>query len=168
TVEIDETYIGGRQRGRKGMLTNKDMVLGIQQRGGPLHLVKIKDVCQPNIYKEIAKQVETTVARIVTDESNLYHFLPKTEYKHAKHQTVNHSRKEYVRGDVYTNTIESAFSLLKRAVIGTYHQLSIKHLQRYLDEFSYRFNRREIPDRFEQTVARLAGFKPMPYSELVS
>jgi hypothetical protein len=63
--------------------------------------------------------------------------------------------------------VESAFSLLKRAVIGTYHQLSIKHLQRYLDEFGYRFNRREDADIFEQTVSRMAGVKPMPYAKLV-
>jgi hypothetical protein len=79
---------------------------------------------------------------------------------------VRHSHKEYVRGEVHTNTVESAFSLLKRAVIGTYHQLSIKHLQRYLDEFGYRFNRREDADMFEQTVSRMAGVAPLPYIKL--
>jgi hypothetical protein len=72
-----------------------------------------------------------------------------------------------VRGDVYTNTVENAFSLLIRAVNGTYHQLSIKHLQRYLNEFSFRFNRRENADLFEQTVSRMAGVPQMPYAKLV-
>jgi hypothetical protein len=68
---------------------------------------------------------------------------------------------------VHTNTIESAFSLLKRGIHGTYHQLSIKHLQRYLNEFSYRFNRRTDAEMFEKTVGRLAGTKPMPYNKLI-
>jgi hypothetical protein len=66
-------------------------------------------------------------------------------------------KHQYVKGEVHTNTVESAFSLLKRGVVGTYHQLSIKHLQRYLNEFSYRFNRREDADLFEQTVGRMAA-----------
>jgi ISXO2-like transposase domain len=66
------------------------------------------------------------------------------------------------------NTIESAFSLLKRVWIGTYHQFSIKHLQRYLNEFSYRFNRREDADAFIETVRRIAGFKPLPYAVLTA
>jgi hypothetical protein len=64
-------------------------------------------------------------------------------------------------------TVENAFSLFKRAVIGSYHQLSIKHLQRYLDEFSFRFNRREDADIFEQALSRMTGVAPMPYSKLV-
>ena len=70
------------------------------------------------------------------------------------------------KGEVHTNTVENSFSLLKRAVIGTYYQLSIKHLQRFLDEFSFRFNRQDA-DRFEQTVNRMAGVKPMPYAMLI-
>jgi hypothetical protein len=85
----------------------------------------------------------------------------------VRHERIKHKRKVYVRGDVHTNTVENSFSLLKRAVIGTYHQLSIKHLQRYLNEFSYRFNRREDAELFENTVMRMAGVKPMPYSKLV-
>ena len=72
-----------------------------------------------------------------------------------------------MKGDVYTNTVESAFSLFKRALAGSFHQVSIKHLQRYLNEFGYRFNRRETADMFEQTVARMAGIGAMPYSKLV-
>lgn len=75
---------------------------------------------------------------------------------------TRHSRGEYVKGDAHTNTAENSFSLLERVVIGTYHQLSIKHLQRYLSEFSYRFNRREDVDMFEATVRRMARIKPMP------
>lgn len=86
----------------------------------------------------------------------------------GKHQMVNHKAGEYVRGDVHTNTIESAFSLLKRGIIGNFHKVSIKHLQRYLNEFSYRFNRREDADAFIQTVRRLCGFKPLTFTDLTS
>jgi hypothetical protein len=166
TVEIDETYIGGKQRGHKRKLRNKDVVLGMRQRGGPLRLVQIKDAKTGTLYDAIAKHVDRKVDTIMTDDAGAYNFR-WTQYMHAKHRRIRHSRKEYVRGEVHTNTVESAFSLLKRAVIGTYHQLSIKHLQRYLDEFGYRFNRREDADLFEQTVSRMAGVAPMPYTKLV-
>jgi hypothetical protein len=85
----------------------------------------------------------------------------------SKHETIKHKERVYVRGNVHTNTIESAFSLLKRGIIGSFHQVSIKHLQRYLNEFGYRFNRREDKDLFEQTVRRMSAAKTMPYRQLV-
>ncbi|MBZ5547404.1 MAG: IS1595 family transposase [Acidobacteriia bacterium] len=166
TVEIDETYIGGKQRGHKGKLKNKDVVLGIRQRGGPLKLVQVTDNKAGTLYDQVAKHVDSTADRIMTDDTGSYNFR-LTKFRDVPHSRIRHSAGEYVKGEVHTNTVESAFSLLKRAVIGTYHQLSIKHLQRYLNEFSYRFNRREIADMFEQTVARMAGIGAMPYSKLV-
>jgi len=167
TVEIDETYIGGKQRDHKSKLKNKDVVLGIRQRGGPLKLVQIKDSKAGTLYEAISKHVDAKDTKhIVTDDAGAYNFR-LTKFHNVKHSKIRHSRKEYVKGEVHTNTVESAFSLLKRAVIGTYHQLSIKHLQRYLDEFGYRFNRRNDLDIFEQTVSRMAGVGPMPYAKLV-
>jgi hypothetical protein len=166
TVEIDETYIGGKQRGHKSKLKNKDVVLGIRQRGGPLRLVHVADNKAGTLYEAIATHVDKGVEKIMTDDAGAYNFRI-TQFRKAKHSKIRHSRKEYVKGEVHTNTVENSFSLLKRAVIGTYHQLSIKHLQRYLDEFSFRFNRREDADMFEQTVGRMAGVKPMPYAKLV-
>ncbi len=84
------------------------------------------------------------------------------------HMIINHSAGIYVRGNAHTNTIESAFSLLKRRIVGNFHQVSIKHLQRYLDEFTYRFNRRNDDGAFIETVRRLAGFKPLPFAKLTS
>jgi transposase-like protein len=166
TVEIDETYIGGKHRGHKGKLKSKDVVLGIRQRGGPLKLVQITDNKANTLYEAVAKHVDTNTDRIMTDDAGAYNFR-LTKFHNIPHSKIKHSRKQYVRGEVHTNTVESAFSLLKRAVTGTYHQLSIKHLQRYLNEFSYRFNRREDADMFEQTVERMAGIGAMPYSKLV-
>jgi len=166
TVEIDETYIGGKQRGHKGKLKNKDVVLGIRQRGGPLKLVQVKDSKAGTLYEVIAKNVDKSVEHLVTDDAGAYNFR-LTKFHNVRHSKIRHSAKEYVKGEVHTNTVESSFSLLKRAVTGTYHQLSIKHLQRYLNEFSYRFNRREIANMFEETVARMAGIAAMPYTKLV-
>lgn len=166
TVEIDETYIGGKQKGHKRKRLNKDVVLGIRQRGGPLRLVHVKDNKQGTLYDAIAPRLDKNVEKIMTDDAGAYNFRI-TQFHNAKHSKIRHSRGEYVKGEVHTNTVENAFSLLKRAVIGTYHQLSIKHLQRYLNEFSYRFNRREDVDMFEQTVARMAGAKKMPYAKLI-
>src|SRR5579862_5324173 len=160
TVEIDETYIGGKQRGHKSKLKNKDVVLGIRQRGGPLKLIQVKDNKAGTLYEEISKHVDTKADHIMTDDAHWYNFR-LTKFQNVPHSKIRHSAKEYVKGEVHTNTVENSFSLLKRAVIGTYHQLSIKHLQRYLDEFSFRFNRREDADRFEQTVSRMAGVAPM-------
>jgi len=167
TVEIDETYIGGKQKGNKRKRLNKDVVLGMRQRGGPLRLVQIVDNKQGTMYEAIAKHVDhKNTKAIMTDDAGAYNFA-LTKFRKIPHSTIRHGRGEYVKGEVHTNTVENSFSLLKRAVIGTYHQLSIKHLQRYLNEFSYRFNRREDAELFENTVMRMAGAKPMPYSKLV-
>jgi len=164
-VEIDETYIGGKQRGHKRKLKNKDIVLGIRQRGGPLRLVQIQDAKQGTLYEAIAKNVDRKVSKIMTDDAGAYNFR-LTQFQKATHRKIRHSRGEYVRGEVHTNTVESAFSLLKRGLIGSFHSVSIKHLQRYLNEFGYRFNRREDADIFEQTVSRMAQGKALPYAKL--
>src|SRR5437870_5528776 len=132
----------------------------------PLPLIQIVDSKQGTLYEAIAEHVDVSAQHIVTDDAGAYNFR-LTKFHNVRHSKIRHSAKEYVKGEVHTNTVQNAFSLLKRAVIGTYHQLSIKHLQRYLNEFGYRFNRREDADIFEQTVSRMAGIAPMPYRKLV-
>ncbi|SRR6266849_8196399 len=86
----------------------------------------------------------------------------------TRHRAINHSRT-YAIGDLHTNTIENAFSLLKRGVYGTYHKVSIKHLGRYCNEFSFRFNRRESQEEmFEETVKGLLNGKPLTYKTLTA
>jgi transposase-like protein len=163
-VEVDETYIGGRQWGRKNKLKNKDIVVGIRQRGGPLRFIQVENTTAETLYNVISQHVDKDVEMIVTDELPAYNFN-LTKYQ-GKHKRIKHKDHVYVRGEVHTNTIESAFSLFKRGIIGPFHRVSIKHLQRYLNEFQYRFNRREKPDRFEETVNRLAIGKALPYAKL--
>src|SRR5207302_7211552 len=130
TVEIDETYIGGKttnpEKWRK-----KAPVIGIRERSGHLHFIYSHEVNQQKVYDIIARNVDKTVDVIMTDESRLYNF-DLTQYR-GKHEAVNHSADEYVRYNngmcITTNSVESAFSLLKRGIVGTWHQISTKHLQ---------------------------------------
>ena len=165
-VEIDETYLGGKQRGHFRKKKNKDVVIGMRQRGGPVRLIQAKDATAETIYNIVAEHVAKDVSTIMTDENTAYNF-ELTKYHRARHRRIKHKRHVYVRGDVHTNTVENAFSLLKRGIVGSFHKISIKHLQRYLNEFNYRFNRREDADLFEQTVSRMAGIKALPYAKLV-
>jgi transposase-like protein len=164
-VEVDETYIGGRQRGHKSKLKNKDVVIGIRERGGPLRLVHSKDAKAGTLYDVMEKHVSKDAEAIMTDENPAYSFR-LTQFRNVRHGRINHKSGSYVKGDVHTNTVESAFSLLKRGLIGSFHQVSIKHLQRYLNEFGYRFNRREDANLFEQTVNRMCAGKALPYAKL--
>ena len=85
----------------------------------------------------------------------------------TKHETVNHKMEEWVRGDAHTQTVENVWSLLKRAIIGSYHQVSAKHLDRYLEELEWRFNNRDNPYLFRDTLQVLMSSENLEYAELV-
>ena len=168
TVEMDETYVGGRQRGStkswRAMDNNKEVVTGIRQRGGDLRFFHAKDARTGTLAKYIRGNVSEDVDVIVTDDLPAY----QKAVGKLKHETVNHSRKEYVRGDVYTNTVESAFSLLKRGIIGSWHQVSAKHLPAYLDEMTFRFNNRKNPYLFRDTMLKLIASPNVEYKTLTA
>ena len=167
-VEIDETYLGGRQRGHRGKLKNKDVVLGMRERGGPLRFIYTKDATSTTWKKIIESHLHQGVSLVMTDESSAAQIALKSKGYASRHRMVKHSAKQYVEGINYTNSIESAFSLLKRGIIGSYHRISIKHLQKYLNEFTYRFNRRADPNSFIETMRRLAQFPPLTFDVLTS
>jgi len=170
TVEVDETYIGGKQHGHKGQLKNKSAVIGIRERGGHLHFIKADNVNQQSVYDIIARNVDTSVEVIMTDESKLYNFST-TAHRKARHESVNHSADEYVRYEditVSTNTVESAFSLLKRGIVGTWHRVSTKHLSAYLQEMTWRFNNRKNPYLFRDTMLKLIASSNVEYKTLTA
>jgi transposase-like protein len=138
-VEIDETYIGGRRKLAQ-KYHNKSVVFGMVERDGFAKTMHVKSsgsrVLLPVIVKEVAPQ-----SSVHSDEWQAYKALPKHGYSHT---TVNHSKLEYVRGTAHTNTIEGYWSQLKRSIDGTYHSVSPKYLQHYLDEFSFRYNLRGV------------------------
>ena len=114
--------------------------------------------------------MDKTVDVIMTDESRLYNFN-LTQYK-GKHETVNHSADEYVRYEgelcVTTNAVESAFSLLKRGIVGTWHKVSTKHLAAYLQEMTWRFNNRKNPYLFRDTMLKLINSSNLEYKTLIN
>ena len=164
TVEVDETYIGGRyDKRRKRGPYEKPGVVGLIERGGQVRTMRIST---PSKAVLVGKILDHTApdATIYTDEATAY----KSVKEHRKHDSVNHINEEWVRGDVHTNTIENHWSLFKRGIIGSFHQISVKHLPRYLSEFEYRQNNRKAPDLFIKTVARMCGVAPMPYKQLIA
>ena len=169
-VEIDETYLMPKKP-RKGKpyvkKETKDIVLGMRERGGRLRLVPIADGKASIIGPVLKANISLRAKAIYTDESAVYPYALNYRLL-KKHKTINHSR-EYVNGDIHTNTVENAFSLLKRGIYGSFHKVSIKHLGRYCDEFSYRFNRREEQlQMFDATLKNLTRGNALPYKKLTS
>ena len=166
-VEIDETYIGGKQKG-KGVWYGKKQkqpVIGLRQRKGPLRFIHTKDAKANTLKAIIEEHIGPDVQYVMTNDSTPARAVLQDT---GKHKIIRHNIGKYVEGIVHTNTVESAFSLLKRGIVGNFHRVSIKHLQRYLNEFSYRFNRREDAEVFTETVRRLAGFAPLPFDKLIA
>lgn len=166
-VEADETYVGGKvlRRSHKGPRKPKDVVLGMVERGGRLRLIPVPDAKAAILQPVLEKNVGSLVSTIYTDEHPIYLFALDRKFR-GKHKTICH-KSSYGIGDTHTNTIENAFSLFKRGLNGSFHKVSIKHLARYCNEFSYRFNRREEQEEmFAETLKGLLDEKALPYKKL--
>ena|SRR5579859_1407534 len=169
-VEVDETYVGGKTRGKgRGAWAggNKSMVVGAVERGGRIRLRSFPEPQGDQRYvlsRFVRDVVSDNAEAIYTDEHPAYGDLQKGKRKH--HQ-IMHRQEEWVNGHIHTQTIESAWSLFDRAVIGAYHKLSKKHLDAYLSEFEFRFNNRENPYLFRDTMMRLVQADPLTYKKLV-
>ena len=174
-VECDEAYIGGASKNmhgkRRAKLTrgimgydHKVMVLGAIERGGKVRLQTAMKPATKQIVRDFirAKLAEETKV-ICTDQHKAYIGLQDDDTLHV---TVDHSKHEYVVGLAHTNTLENVWSLFKRSIVGSYHQLSMKHLDRYLDEFEFRFNNRNNPYLFRDTLLRLLQTSNLEYKEL--
>jgi transposase-like protein len=171
TIEIDETYIGGKVRGR-GLAAGRDNkvpVIGIKQRGGQLRFFKAEDVKAGTLAQYIKDNVSEDVDVIMTDEFASYPFaLDRAGQSRDKHRTIRHKDGVYVDGDITTNGIESAFSLLKRGIVGSWHKVSAKHLPAYLEEMTFRFNRRGRSDLFIDTLRHMVTADPLTFEELTA
>jgi hypothetical protein len=174
-VEIDETYIGGKSKRRNGRARNQaprsekfDMVMGMRERKGRVKFVHVADGKKETIRKALDEHIDPWVDRIYTDAAVVYPFAMDKQLR-RKHRAVNHNIEWVVPGSkIHTNTVESAFSLLKRGLIGSFHRVSIKHLHRYLSEFEHRFNERKSATRFEDMVSRTGRTSPLPYRTLIA
>lgn len=164
-VEIDETYIGGKHL-RKDGFRKKAPVFGMTERAGKLKAYHVPhrgtEVLLPTIKEHIDQK-----AHIMSDEARVYKKLPRAGYQHG---SVKHGKKHWTHGDVNTNSIESFWALFKRGHHGTYHTMSKKHLQRYIDEFVFRFNSRELSmqERFDAVTVLMSGGATLSYKALTA
>jgi transposase-like protein len=174
-IECDETYIGGKAKNihkvklakmKKSVYgyENKTMVMGAIERGGNVRL-KVGELpaTKETLHAFIKAKIADEANAIFTDEHKGYQGIADEDTLHI---TVDHAKKEWVRGIVHTNTLESVWSLFKRSIIGSYHQISVKHLDRYVDEFEFRFNNRNNPYLFRDTLLRLLQTSNLEYKEL--
>lgn len=156
-VELDETYVGGKKRGKRGRgADGKTPVFGAVEREGKLE-AKVVENCKSKTLMPIIKKTVEEGSDLMTDEFKSYNKLSKLGYNHKR---VSHSAKEYVNGMAHTNSIEGFWSQLKRGISGTHIWVSKKHLQNYVNEFSFRYNQRgeSVPmfDRLFQNLVRLS------------
>jgi len=169
TVEMDETFVGGRAHGKRGRgAANKEVVIGIRQRQGELRFFHADDVKTGTLEKYIRENIADDVEILMTDDYALYKGAAKRLGLKSRHHTIRHGFKIYVDGDIHTNTVESAFSLLKRGVIGTWHRVSAKHLQAYCNEMCFRFNNRKNPFLFRDTILKLIESQNLEYKKLTA
>ena len=150
-VETDETYIGGRNKGAGSGFHDKEVVFGMVERGGRVKAEHVKSAG----YRILMPRLTSSIAPgtvVYSDQAQVYKTLRRVGYFH---DSVNHSIGEYGRGVVHTNTIEGFWSQLKRSIDGTYHCISAKYLQLYLNEFVYRYNHRQRPV-FPELIASAA------------
>lgn len=162
TVEADETYFGGLEKNKHASKrvpgsqggANKEVVFSLVERGGKVRSHHVQHVTAETLRPILNEQLHAAT-RLMTDEARQYKPLGKA---FAEHHTVNHGIGEYVRGDAYTNTIEGYFSIFKRGMKGVYQHCSSDHLKRYLAEFDFRYNERDLTD-MERANVVLAGIK---------
>lgn len=155
-VEVDETYIGGKARNRHGRgigrntagrVKGKVAVIGALARKGKVIAQVIDDTKQSTLRKFVHTAVHKQTKLMVTDEHHGYRGLDRL------HKSVNHSKRQYVRGVVHTANIDSFWSFLKRGIVGSFHTVSKEYLPFYLAEFSFRYNNRKSRDMFSQVIA---------------
>ena len=171
-VEVDETYVGGKNKNRHNSkkvkhtqgrsIKDKAPVLGMVERGGKINAKHVQDVTICTLTKEIINYVND--ATVYSDEWLGYNALKRI----YDHQFVKHGSGQYVNGRIHTNTIEGFWSLLKRSIVGIYHFTSVKHLQKYVDEFVFRYNSRENKEgeRFNLLLQNIGG--KLTYRELTN
>jgi transposase-like protein len=169
TVEIDETYVGGKVKGHgvKAGKDNKAPVVSLVERKGRVRSFHMEHVTAKNLRPIINEHLHGW-SEVMTDEAVVYPYV--LNRKVASHDVVCHSKEEYVRHEngrsIHTNSVESFFALIKRGVYGTFHHISKQHLHRYLSEFDFRYNARDVTDgeRTERAIQSVRG-KRLTYYE---
>ncbi len=164
-VEVDETYVGGKHRRRFGF-SKKQPVLGMTERGGRIRAFTVPNRETHIILGQVLNHIDKK-AHLMTDDAGVYRKLERIGYKH---NSVKHSRKQYVLpGGIHTNSIESFWATFKRQFYATHHAMAKKHLQRYLDEIVFRHNNKKLSTQeIFNEVTKLASTRDnMSYKRLI-
>ena len=167
-IEIDESYVGGHSRypdhdyNRFG---SKSIVMAAVERGGRVRLGVIDNKGKKTIHEWVRDVTADDAEAFFTDEYKSYDGIGDENTVHRK---IGHREHEWVNGSIHTNTVEGVFSLLDRSIIGAYHKVSKKHLPAYLHEVEWRYNNRENPYLFRDTILELIGCEQLEYSTLIS
>lgn len=165
-VEVDETFVGGEMHGKgRGYKGNKTVVVGAMQRGGNICLQVVRGTDRETLHGFIRANTAGDTEAIYTDEWPAYRGIADED---TEHKAVRHRTGEYARGSVHTNSIENVWSLLKRSIVGSYHQVSAKHLDAYCDELEFRFNNRENPYMFRDAMLKMLVADTLPYKKLIA
>jgi transposase-like protein len=163
-IEADETYVGGSQPGKRGRgAAGKTAVAGMVERGGQVRFETMSKLDKESLTKFIEANLGKNVKMVITDALPAYNAIGRT----VKHKKINKS-KEITTGDAHINSIENVWSLLKRGLIGSYHKVSTKHLPAYLNEVGFRFNNRDNPMLFKETMTRLLNHKQITFEQLAA
>lgn len=160
TVEADETYVGGKVRGKgRAYKGNKTAVVALVERGDRVRSRSVERVTGTTLKRILDDHLDPD-CRLMTDDLAAYR---KPGRRFASHQSVNHSAGEYVRGDSHTNTVEGYFSLFKRGVNGTFHHIGAHYMDQYLAEFDFRYSHRQLTDgaRTREGLKKVRGKRPM-------
>jgi transposase-like protein len=166
-IEADETWHGGKKvgRGLGPYNSGKTLIIGAVERNGEVRLRVSRGRDRGTLHRFLNEVVDDKATAIYTDDWVGYVGIADED---TFHEVVNHASKEWVRGDVHSNTIENVWSLFKRSVIGSYHQVSVKHLPAYLDELEWRYNNRDNPWLFRDTVRALTAADALTYKTLTT
>ena len=168
-IEVDETFVGGLQKGKgRGpySTTNKAIVVGAVQRDGQVRLEHIPNTKRATLDAFIKRTVTDRALAIYTDEFPAYRGLG--ERMDIPHDTVQHNIDEWVVGDVHTNSVEGVWGLFKRSIMGAFHKVSVKHLDRYLEELEWRHNNRDNEFMFRDLLERILDSRALRYRELTA
>lgn len=156
-IEIEETHVGGKPRKRgppskRGRGTSRAPVIGIAKRGGDFLDQVQRKLDAKSLSKLVRENIDIKSSMVITDEFKGYIRL-----KTFTNNRVVDDQKHYIYGDIHTNTVESFWALLKRAIIGQFHKVSLRYLHAYIDEFCYRYNRRKQESCFDETLKQAIG-----------